>query len=85
MPTEVITAFITAGGMFLVQAYVANKTHSVQEVKQNATIEAIKAENKATCEAIMYRICELEKKQDKHNKLIERMAVVENDIKTLKK
>lgn len=31
---------------------------------------------------IEYRIQELEKKMDKHNNLIERMAVVERDLKT---
>lgn len=31
---------------------------------------------------IEYRIQELEKKMDKHNNLIERMAIVERDLKT---
>lgn len=32
---------------------------------------------------IIYRINELEKKQEKHNNLVERVAVAERDIKTI--
>ncbi len=33
---------------------------------------------------VNYRIEQLEKKVDKHNTVVERMAIVENDIKTIK-
>ncbi len=36
-----------------------------------------------TQNVIVFRICELEKKQDKHNGIIERMAVAENSLKSL--
>lgn len=32
---------------------------------------------------VNYRLSELEKKVDKHNQLIERMAIVERDLKTV--
>ena len=44
------------------------------------SIAGIMTANKLT----IYRIEQLEKKVDKHNNLVERMAVVENEIETLK-
>ena len=39
--------------------------------------------NKRNNDLVLYRISELEKKQQKHNNLIERMYKVEEDIKIL--
>ena len=39
--------------------------------------------NKRNNDLVLYRIAELEKKQQKHNNLIERMYRVEEDIKVL--
>lgn len=39
--------------------------------------------NKKNNDLVLYRISELEKKQQKHNNLIERMYKVEEDIKVL--
>lgn len=39
--------------------------------------------NKRNNDLVLYRINELEKKQQKHNNLIERMYKVEEDIKVL--
>lgn len=44
------------------------------------SIAGIMTANKLT----IYRIEQLEKKVDKHNNLVERMAVVESEIETLK-
>ena len=78
---EIIVALIVGGLAFMGTVYTSAKSHDNQEIRQEATIDLIRSENKATCEAIMYRIGELEKKQDKHNKVIERLAVVERDLK----
>lgn len=43
------------------------------------SITGIMTANKLTT----YRIAELEKKVDKHNQVVERMAVVEKDIKNI--
>lgn len=80
MPTEIIVAVIVGGLALMGNVFTSSKIHSNQETRQEATIEMIRAENKATYEAIMYRIGELEKKQDKHNKVIERLAKVEQQI-----
>lgn len=40
--------------------------------------------NKKTTSLMMYRIEQLEKKQDKHNTLIERTYKLEEDVKILK-
>lgn len=38
--------------------------------------------NKNSGNLLLYRIAQLEEKQDKHNSVIERVAVVERDLKT---
>lgn len=96
IPTEVAVALIVGGLAFLGTIYSTNKNHSLQEQKQTATIEAIQAEYKASieliktefkgnCDLIMEKIKQLEKKQDKHNSLIERMTKAENAIKDLQR
>lgn len=39
--------------------------------------------NKKTTALVTYRLEELEKKQDKHNNVLERMALAEKDIKNI--
>lgn len=45
---------------------------------------ATMSSNKKTTDLMMYRIEQLEKKQDKHNTLIERTYKLEEDVKILK-
>lgn len=45
---------------------------------------ATMSSNKKTTTLMMYRIEQLEKKQDKHNTLIERTYKLEEDVKILK-
>jgi len=49
---------------------------------QLVTVGMFIGKNNEFKDHIVYRIGELEKKQDKHNQLIERMAVAERDIKS---
>ncbi len=51
-------------------------------VVQLISVGIFVGQNKAFKEHITYRLDELEKKQDKHNNLIERMTVVERDVKS---
>ena len=73
MTEGVIIAIITAGfsliGVIVTVVYGNNKTE-----------KTVKAQTELT----LYRIGELEKKQDKHNTLIERMYKVEEDVAVLK-
>ena len=73
MTEGIIIAIITAGlslvGVVITVIYGNNKT-----------AKTVKAQTDLT----LYRIEELEKKQDKHNTLIERMYKVEEDIAVLK-
>lgn len=73
MTEGVIIAIITAGlslvGVVVTAIYGNNKT-----------AKTVKAQTDLT----LYRISELEKKQDKHNTLIERMYKVEEDVAILK-
>lgn len=78
---QIWVAVITAAGLILAQVLVTWRTNSTKEVKTAAQIEAIVQDSKASCDAILYRIGELEKKQDKHNGLIERMCRVEQQLK----
>ena len=85
MPTEIIVAIIVGGLALMGNVVTSSKIHNNQEIRQEATIEMIRQENKSTCEAIMYRIGELEKKQDKHNRVIERLAKVEQKLENIPK
>lgn len=73
MTEGIIIALITAGlslvGVIITVIYGNRKT-----------AQTVKAQTDLT----LYRIDELEKKQDKHNTLIERMYKVEEDITVLK-
>lgn len=73
MTESIIIAIITSGlsliGVVITVIYGNKKTTKAVEEKTNLTL---------------YRIAELEKKQDKHNNVIERMYKVEEDIAVLK-
>ena len=73
MTEGVIIAIITAGcsliGVIITVVYGNKKTAKTVKTQTDLTL---------------YRIGELEKKQDKHNTLIERMYKVEEDIAILK-
>lgn len=68
-----IAAVVPALGSIVVQIMINNKQQKVSEVKLDFTIKSIEE-----------HINRLEVKQDKHNNLIERMALAERDIKELK-
>lgn len=51
-------------------------------VIQLVTVGMFIGKNNEFKDHIVYRIGELEKKQDKHNQLIERMAIVEQSVKS---
>lgn len=73
MNTDIIVALITSVLTFagvIVTVVAGNKRQSAQ----------IKAQLKESNDLTLYRIAELEKKQDKHNSLIERMVRAEDDI-----
>ena len=67
----VMPPLITAIGLIAVQYIVSSKQQRVQDIKNEYVIKEIKDD-----------IRRLESKQDKHNSLIERMVVVERDLKT---
>lgn len=73
MTEGIIIAIITAGlslvGVIVTVVYGNKKTASTVKAQTDLTI---------------YRIEELEKKQDKHNNVIERMYKVEEDVALLK-
>lgn len=73
MSVEVIVALIT--GVFTLAGVVATVISGNRKTQ---------AQIKATSELTQYRIGELEKKQDKHNGMIERMYQAEKDINLLK-
>lgn len=65
---SVLTASIPAVALIIVQVIISMKQQRVQDVRFELTIKEIKDD-----------ISRLEKKQDKHNELIERMTNVERD------
>lgn len=71
MLTVILSASIPAVSLIIVQIIVSMKQQRVQDVRFEMTIQDIKAE-----------LTRLEKKQDAHNELIQRVAVLERDNKT---
>ena len=69
--TEIMTAAITAAGLIVVQLIVSIRQQRAQDVKVDAALAEVRKD-----------IQRLEEKQDKHNNLIERTAVLERDMKT---
>lgn len=69
--TEIIVAVVTGASLIIVQVIVSSKQQRIVDVKHEDTVAEIKRD-----------IRRLEEKQDKHNSLIERMAIVERDMKT---
>ena len=68
MLTAIVTASIPALALIVVQVIVSMKQQRVQDIRFEMTIKEIKDD-----------ISRLEKKQDRHNELIERMVNVERD------
>lgn len=66
-----MTAAITAAGLIIVQLIVSSRQQRTQDIKVNAALSEVRKD-----------IQRLEEKQDKHNNLIERTAVLERDMKT---
>lgn len=69
--TEIMTAAITAAGLIIVQLIVSSRQQRTQDIKVDAALAEVRKD-----------IQRLEEKQDKHNNLIERTAVLERDMKT---
>ena len=69
--TEIMTAAITAAGLIVVQLIVSSRQQRAQDVKVDAALAEVRKD-----------IQRLEEKQDKHNNLIERTAVLDRDMKT---
>ena len=70
--TEIMTAAITAAGLIIVQLIVSSRQQRAQDIKVDAALSEGRKD-----------IQRLEEKQDKHNNLIERTAVLERDVKTV--
>lgn len=68
MLTAIVTASIPAIALIVVQVIVSMKQQRVQDIRFEMTIKEIKED-----------ISRLEKKQDRHNELVERMVNVERD------
>ena len=71
--TTILAASATPIAMIVVQIIVSMKQQRVQDVRFELTIKEIKDD-----------IARLEKKQDKHNELIERMVRVEKEVEAIK-
>lgn len=70
MLTVILSASIPAVSLIVVQIIVSMKQQRVQDVRFEMTIKEIKDE-----------LARLEKKQDRHNELIERVVVLEQNDK----
>ena len=68
MLTTILSVSIPAVGLIIVQIIISTKQQRVQDVRLEMTIKEVRDD-----------ISRLERKQDKHNELIERMVNVERD------
>lgn len=68
MAITVVSASIPAIALIIVQIIISMKQQRVQDVRFELTIKEVKEE-----------IARLEKKQDKHNELIERVSAIERE------
>lgn len=70
MATAILTASIPAIALIIVQVIISMKQQRVQDVRFEMTIKEIKDD-----------LARIEKKQDKHNQLVERVVVLEQNDK----
>lgn len=70
MATAILTASIPAISLIIVQVIISMKQQRVQDVRFEMTIKEIKDD-----------LARMEKKQDKHNQLVERVVVLEQNDK----
>lgn len=70
---------VTAVSVIIVQILINTKYQRVQDVKFDSSIKEINTKLDITIKEIRDDISRLEKKQDKHNQLIERVAALERD------
>ena len=70
MMTTILAASIPAVGLIIVQIIISMKQQRVQDVRFEMTIKEIKED-----------IARLEKKQDRHNELVERVVILEQNDK----
>lgn len=75
---SIIVAVLGMIGNIIVATASANKSQAVMETK----IEAFEKRTDEKFSDVKEQIENLEKKQDKHNNLVERVAVLERDNKT---
>lgn len=72
MVSTAITAAIISGATTLIVCLINNYFLSTTQKEQNDKQLAL----------LGYRLEEMEKKQDKHNHVVERLTIVERDVKT---
>lgn len=70
---------ITAASVIIVQILINSKYQRVQDVKFDSSINEINTKLDITIKEIKDDISRLEKKQDKHNQLVERVTALEHD------
>lgn len=78
MDKDIIVALIPALALIIVQIIISVKQQKVADLKLEYAIKS----NEEHIERLEEQITRLETKQDKHNNLIERVAIIERDIKT---
>lgn len=70
---------VTAVSVIIVQILINAKYQRVQDVKFDSSIKEINTKLDITVKEIKDDISRLEKKQDKHNQLVERVTALERD------
>lgn len=71
MDSNIVQTLITAVSLIVVQIIISIKQHKISDIKHEYNLKIVEDSIKR-----------LEEKQNKHNNLIERMTIVERDMKT---
>ena len=77
------TGILSISGAAIVAKINATSAREIAEMKEKSATALAEKKDKAQQELISYKIDELTEKVDKHNQTVEKVAVLEHDIKTV--
>lgn len=78
MDKDIITVALPALALIIVQIIISVKQQRIADLKLEYAIKS----NEEHVDRLEKQLTRLEEKQDKHNNLIERVAIIERDLKT---
>lgn len=78
-----ITGFFGLAGGVIVAVITSRSTERQLQIKEDAASKVAEKKDAAQQELISYKIDQLSSKVEKHNQVVERVALLEHDMKTV--